>query len=62
LLASVQAFYLKHLLFMTQTKLTTAFQKDQRENLVVAAIADILINAASEAANNRLIIVVPGPS
>ena len=31
MLASVQAFYLKHLLYITQTKLTTNVDKDQKD-------------------------------
>ena len=59
MLASVQAFYLKHLLYITQTKLTTNVDKDQKDNLLVAALSDILINASSETGKKRLVIVVP---
>jgi hypothetical protein len=51
---------LKHLLFVTQTKITDV-NKEARENLVVAAIADILINASSETGSNKVVIVIPGP-
>ena len=61
MLASVQAFYLKHLLYITQTKLTTNVDRDQKDNLLVAALSDILINASSETGKKRLVIVVPAP-
>lgn len=59
ILAAVQAFYLKHLLFVTHSKLTTNVDREQRDNLLIAALADILINAASETGAQRLVIVVP---
>lgn len=61
MLAAVQAFYLKHLLYITQTKLTTNVDRDQKDNLLVAALSDILINATSETGKKRLVIVVPAP-
>jgi hypothetical protein len=59
MLAAVQAFYLKHLLYVIQAKLTTNVDRDQKENLLVAALSDILINASSETGKKRLVIVVP---
>jgi ubiquitin carboxyl-terminal hydrolase MINDY-3/4 len=58
ILAAVQAFFLKHLLFVTQTKITDV-NKDARENLVVAALSDILLNATSETGSKRVVIVIP---
>ncbi len=59
ILAAVQAFFLKHLLFVTQTKITDV-NKDARENLIVAALSDILINACSETGSKSIVIAVPG--
>jgi hypothetical protein len=33
--------------------------KDQKDNLLVAALSDILINASAETGKKRLVIVVP---
>ena len=36
-------------------------ERDQRENLLIAALSDILINASSETGSQKLVIVVPAP-
>ncbi|TNV73474.1 hypothetical protein FGO68_gene15445 [Halteria grandinella] len=62
ILAAVQAYFLKHLLYHTQTKITEV-NREQRENLIAAAITDILIQASSETDNaSRLTIVIPSSS
>jgi hypothetical protein len=43
---------------MTKTKLVDV-TIGPRENMLVAAISDILINAASENDSNKLVIVIP---
>lgn len=47
LLATVHAFYLKHLLFVNKLNLNQ-ITKQHQENFIVAAITDTLLNAASE--------------
>lgn len=46
-LATVQAFYLKHLLYVSKTPLTEKVSKAKKQNLIAAAITDILINSSN---------------
>lgn len=48
ILAAVNAFYLKHQLYIAQTSLQTAITNDRRDNYLAAALAEILINASDE--------------
>lgn len=55
MLATVNAFFLKHLLFVQKMKLYKISQQNQTE-LVVAAITDILMNASD---GGNVLLVLP---
>ena len=58
ILATVQAFFLKHLLFVQKQRLTN-INLAQRNCYIASAITDILLNAASGNPSGTVQLVVP---
>ena len=58
IIATVQAFFLKHLLFVQKQKLT-GLSLQLKNNCIASAIADILLNAASGNPSGAVNLVVP---
>ena len=57
LLATVHAFYLKHLLFVNKVNINL-ITKQHQENFIASAITDTLMNAASETKSGDVTLVV----
>eukprot|EP00347_Sterkiella_histriomuscorum_P020281 403338405 len=60
ILASVQALFLKHVLFVSETPLQN-LRPERRDNYIAAAIVDILINASDDK-QNTINLVIPAQS
>ena len=58
ILATVQAFFLKHLLFVQKQKLTS-INVGSRNNYIASAITDILLNSASGNPSGTVVLVLP---
>ena len=58
ILATVQAFFLKHLLFVQKQKLTS-INVGSRNNYIASAITDILLNSASGNPSGAVVLVLP---
>ena len=57
LLATVHAFYLKHLLFVNKVNINL-IRKQHQENFIASAITDIFINAASVTKSGDVTLVI----